>query len=122
MSRKAQVQDVQIVQGKRVLITVTVTQNGEPDGPVEPIDAATAIRYVIAADADSTAIITKTLGAGINPVGVGTGQYTIELDPVDTAQLDRDQAPYFQESDLDLGNGVEAVFRGNVDVVNSVLT
>lgn len=95
-----------IWQGEDKVVTVElVDANGEAYGSTATLDF---LYRVTTAATDRSAILEKTTGGGITN---GTGSITIELDKVDTDDLD--EADYYHELRvIDLDGNEDVVFEG----------
>lgn len=91
-------QDFLMWSGDDKVITVTVYDN---DDNVVNITGAT-ITWQLSQNIDSSALITKTVGSGIALSDPVNGQFTITLEPADTASL---AGRYYHEAQITDSSG-----------------
>ena len=91
-------QDFTIWSGDDKVITVTVYDN---DDVIVDITAAT-ITWQLSQNVNSAALITKTVGSGIALSDPTNGQFTVTLDPADTASL---SGRYYHEAEITDSSG-----------------
>lgn len=103
-------QDLLLWSGDDKVITVTVYDN---DDAIVNITSAT-ITWQLSHNVSSAALISKTVGSGISLSDPSNGQFTITLDPADTASL---SGRYYHEAEItDIGGNVSTAMVGHATI------
>ena len=85
-----------------------------------PVDiTGTLIRWQLAkAASSSTALVEKSVGAGITIVGGPAGRFDVLLDPEDTLPL---IGGYYYEAEVDDGGTISTVLTGTVQINQALI-
>jgi hypothetical protein len=107
-------QDVSIVQGDSVTLTVTVTSGGV----AKNLTSAT-IKWSCARSADGSAALSKTTSSGITITNAAGGIFQVALSKTDTAAL---LGYYYHEAEVtDAGGNVSTVMTGHLTVTQDLI-
>lgn len=85
-----------------------------------PVDiTGTLIRWQLAKAVNAaTALIEKSVGAGVTIVGGPTGRFDVLLDPEDTLPL---IGSYYYEAEIDDGGTISTVLTGTVQINQALI-
>lgn len=113
-------QNFDVHQGSGVLLQFTCT---DPQGNIVDLTGLSAnqIRWQLAQDANSTPIISKSIGAGITIVNPAAGRFDVAVLPADTVSLQ--PIKYYHEAKLtDQYNNKSTLAYGTAQVLNALIT
>jgi hypothetical protein len=110
-------QNFTLYQGDDLVLQVTVKN---PDGTVKDLTGASSIKWAMAKAAKGTALLSKTLGAGITNAAPLTGVFEVTIAQGDTPTIAA--GAYYHEAELvDAAGKKSTVLVGTATIVQALI-